>query len=138
MPQGLRRYVIAALLGLGQRRGTPIRAERPGRRDPVISSYEAPLPATDQLQFGRAYWLPPFGHGNGLDALFWTPLAELAGGTVDAVMRALREEDIPAWAAEARRHPAPLPAAGERPHDLWVAAAQYDAAQDVLARVLAA
>lgn len=103
----------------------------------VSSSYEAPLPAGGPLQFSRAYWLPPYGRGNGLDALFWTPLAELSDAQADAVLRALRDQDIPAWVAEVRRHGAPSVADRERPNDLWVASVQYDRAQEVLMRVLA-
>jgi hypothetical protein len=131
------RYAVTAVLGLPARRARPPAAARP-QRDASSSSYEESVGAENQLQFGRAYWLPPFGQGNGLEALFWAPLAELPGERVDAVLGALREQGIPAWAAPARRsRPAGSPAA-ERSHDLWVAAGQIDEAQDVVMRSLAA
>jgi hypothetical protein len=126
--------LLAVLLGLAQRRAQAASADRRSRGS-AASSYEAPADAADALQFGRAYWLPPFGRGNGLEALFWAPVARLADTQVDEVLRALAEQDIPAWAAPARRPRAP---AGGGPHDLSVASGQLDAAQDVLLRVLAA
>ena len=130
------RYAVTALLGLPARRPRQAPSGRP-QRDASASSYEESVGASNRLQFGRAYWLPPFGQGNGLDALFWAPLAELPGDRVDAVLDALRAADIPAWAAVARRsRPAGSPAAG-RSHDLWVASVQVDEAQDVVLRMLA-
>lgn len=131
------RYAVTAVLGLPARRGRLPAAARP-QRDPSSSSYEESVGAANQLQFGRAYWLPPFGQGNGLEALFWAPLAELPGDRVDAVLTALREEGIPAWAAPARRsRPVGSPAA-DRSHDLWVASGQVDEAQDVVMRSITA
>src|SRR4051812_5117986 len=136
-PRGaaLWRYAVTAVLGLPGRSPRATSAER-SRRDPASSSYEQEVGAANQLQFGRAYWLPPFGRGNGLDALFWAPLAELPGHRVDAVLTALSEAGIPAWAA-ARSHGAEPPAAAPF-HALWVASARLDDAQDVLMRALAA
>ena len=92
------------------------------------------MAAANPLQFGRAYQLPPFGRGNGLDALFWTPSERLPAERVDAALAALRARDIPAWAAPAR-----LPGIDHRsadaPHDLWVASDRFDEAQDVVMRV---
>ena len=128
---GLWRYAAAAVLGLSRRtEAAPVRAPW---RDRSTSSYEAPLAADDPLQLGRAAQLPPFGRGNGLEALFWTPLARLASDRVDAVLAALAEADIAAWVAEVRGASAP---AGDRPHDLWVGSLRLDDAQDVVMRVL--
>lgn len=130
-------YAVTALLGLPARR-MPERATARRPRDPAASSYEASDSAANQLQFNRAYWLPPHGRGNGLEALFWAPLAVLPGARVDAVLRALHEEGIPAWAAVTGREHGTGAAAAERPHDLSVAASDLDRAQDVVMRVLAA
>ncbi|MGN6742044.1 MAG: hypothetical protein ACTHJL_01940 [Amnibacterium sp.] len=120
------RSAVAVLLGLPPRRPA---GDRP-RRSAAVSSYEAPVPAADGLQLGRAYWLPPFGRGNGLDALFWAPIARIEESRLDVVLAALRDADIPAWAS-------PVKGDGDaHPHDLSVAAAQLDAAQDVLMRAL--
>jgi hypothetical protein len=103
--------------------------------DRSVSSYEAPLAADDPLQLGRAAQLPPFGRGNGVEALFWTPLARLDATRADGVLAALAVEDIAAWVAPA---PPASPADRRAPHDLWVASLRLDAAQDVLMRVLSA
>jgi hypothetical protein len=125
---------VTAILGLSGRRVPAARTDR-FRRSAAASSYEAPVAGADQLQFGRAYQLPPFGRGNGIEALFWTSLARLPAERVDEVLDALRAADIPAWAAPARGGAA-RPA--DPPHDLWVASAQLDPAQDVLMQVLRA
>lgn len=122
------RSAVAVLLGLPPRR-SPGPGERK-RRSAAASSYESPAAATNGLQFGRAYWLPPFGRGNGIEALFWAPLAQVPGGKVDAALTALAEADIAAWAA-------PVRGAEAEAHDLAVASARLDDAQDVLMRVLA-
>jgi hypothetical protein len=128
---GLLRSAVAIVLGLSRRRDVvPVRAPR---RDRVTASYEAPMPAANPFQFGRAYQLPPFGRGNGLEALFWTPAERLPPERVDAVLAALHEHDIPAWAAPAR-----IPGVDRRsaPCDLWVAADRSDEALDVVMRLL--
>ena len=129
---GLRRSAIIAVLGL-TRRQPPAAGSRAPWRDRSASSYEAPLPAVDPLQFGRAYQLPPFGRGNGIDALFWTPSARLAEEHVEEVLLALAALDIAAWVAAVR---APgLRRDGRGPHDLWVASARLDDAQEAVMRV---
>jgi hypothetical protein len=129
---GLWRIAAAAVIGLSRRtEAAPVRAPW---RDRSASSYEAPLAADDPLQLGRAAQLPPFGRGNGIEALFWTPLARLAGDRVDAALAALAEDDIAAWAAAVR---GPTGAGADHPHDLWVGSLRLDDAQDVVMRVLA-
>jgi hypothetical protein len=130
------RYVVTAVLGLPARRPAE-RSSARQQRDAAASSYEAPVDAANQLQFNRAYWLPPFGRGNGLEALFWAPLAELPGKRVDTVLCALGDEGIPAWAASAERGGRAGSSSIDDPHDLWVASAQLDDAQDVVMRALA-
>ena len=132
-PRRLLRSAVTIVLGLSPRRNAaPVRVPW---RDRSAASYEAPMPAANPLQFGRAYQLPPFGRGNGLEALFWTPSERLPAGRVDAVLAALRECDIPAWVAPAR-----IPGVDHRsadaPHDLWVAADRSDEALDEVMRLL--
>jgi hypothetical protein len=125
------------LLGLPGRRARAAGPDR-ARRNPAASSFEAPIEAANELQFGRAYWLPPFGHGNGLDALFWTPIAHLTADRAEEALVALAAADIPAWAApEARDRRAGRISPG-REQDVWVASGQVDDAQEVLRRMLAA
>jgi hypothetical protein len=130
---GLWRYAAAAVLGLPHR--SPPQPVRVPWREGSASSYEAPLAGTDLLQLGRAAQLPPFGRGNGVEALFWTPLARLEPDRVDAVLEALADAGIAGWAAPAPGTARTDPAA---PHDLWVASLRLDAAQDLLMRVLRA
>jgi hypothetical protein len=98
-------------------------------------------------QFGRLWWLPANGRGNGLDDSAWAPLLELSGDLVPAVLAALRGARVPAYAAPA--HAAPAAAASRRPrratrpasaaaYRLWVGASGYSRAQDVLMTVLPA
>jgi hypothetical protein len=123
------RYALTAVLGLPRR---PLPGAAP-RRNAAASSFEAPLEAANDLQFDRAYWLSPFGRGNGLDALFWAPLAEVPDDRVDAVLAALEQEGIAAWAAPVRGRPRrPVHAAA-----VSVGAERLDDAGTVLMRVLA-
>jgi hypothetical protein len=131
------RYALAAVLGLSGRPARPIGTERV-RRDRAASSFEAPVEAANELQFGRAYWLPPFGHGNGLDALFWTPVARLSADQAERALTAFALADIPAWTAPEGRDRRARLRVGDRAHDVWVASGQVDDAQEVLRRVLAA
>ncbi|MBW4041980.1 MAG: hypothetical protein HIU86_07600 [Acidobacteria bacterium] len=126
---GLLRSAVTIVLGLSRRRDVaPVRLPW---RDRSATSYEAPMPAVNPLQFGRAYQLPPFGHGNGLEALFWTPGERVPAERVEPALAALREHDIAAWAAAARL-PGVDHRSAEAPHDLWVAADRLDEAQDLL------
>jgi hypothetical protein len=123
------RYALTAVLGLPRR---PLPGAGP-RRNAGASSFEAPLEAANPLQFDRAYWLSPFGRGNGLEALFWAPLAEVPDDRVDAVLAALEQEGIAAWAAPVRGRPRrPAHAAA-----VSVGAERLDDAGSVLMRVLA-
>jgi hypothetical protein len=131
---GIWRYAATAVLGF-TRRPAPAAPARAPWRDRSSSSYEAPLAADDPLQLGRPAQLPPFGRGNGIDALFWTPLARLRADRVDAVLAALQEEDIAGWVAPA---PPARRTDAMAPHDLWVGSLRLEAAQDLLMRVLRA
>jgi hypothetical protein len=108
---GIWRYAATAVLGFPRRPQAPAAARAPWR-DGSASSYEAPLAADDPLQLGRAAQLPPFGRGNGIDALFWTPLARLQAERVDDVLAALEAEDIAGWVAPCRPRRGPT----RRPH----------------------
>jgi hypothetical protein len=55
---------------------------------------------------GAVAWLPPFGHGNGLDAPSWAPLADVDAQLVDELLAAFRDagvrpplgpDDHPGW-----------------------------------------
>jgi len=126
---------VTALLGLPARRPPEAAAAR-RPRDPAASSYEATDGADNELQFNRAYWLPPHGRGNGFEALFWAPLADLPEDRVDAVLGALGGEGIAAWAAASGRQRGTAASAVGARHDLWVGSTDLDRAQDVVMRAL--
>lgn len=94
---------------------------------------ERPIAASDLIATGRAYWLPPVGYGNGLDALFWAELARAPHPIADALLRALADKGIPGWIAPVDRH---HPESGEALYDVWTATVDIDAAEDTAMFVL--
>ncbi|MFE3946778.1 hypothetical protein ACFXPV_33725 [Streptomyces sp. NPDC059118] len=80
-------------------------------------------------------WLPPGGHGNGLHASAWAPVADLPAGTTAAVLDLMASANIPAYVAKAPASVRSL-LPGNRPPGsvwrLWVASASYGQAEDVL------
>ncbi len=124
------RYALAAVLGLVRPPvEVPVRASW---RRAEASGWEAPADAVNPLQFGRAYQLPPFGRGNGVEALFWTALARVPADRADALLTALAGDGIAGWAA-------PVRGSGRAAalEDVWAASAEVERAQDVAMRVLA-
>jgi hypothetical protein len=78
-------------------------------------------------------WLPPFGHGNGLDDLSWAPLADVAPEFVDGLLAAFREAGVPAYAAPVALPPRRAAARRRRrrrvpDHRLWVGAGRRSSA----------
>jgi hypothetical protein len=78
----------------------------------------------------RAYWLPPHGHGNGLDAPAWAPIADVPPDDVEALLAALRVAGVPGYAAGVG------PPGKRRSYRLWVASLRYSAAEEVLRTTL--
>lgn len=76
----------------------------------------------------RAYWLPPHGHGNGLDASGWAPIADVPATLESQLLRAFQAANVAAYAAMAR--PGWL--------RLWVDSMRYGSAEDVLRHELLA
>jgi hypothetical protein len=77
--------------------------------------------------------LPPFGHGNGLDAPSWAPIADVDPDFADPLLEALQEAGVPAHTAPvglAPRHRRRRQRAPE--HRIWVGAQWYATAEDVL------
>jgi hypothetical protein len=85
-------------------------------------------------RFGRLWWLPAGGYGNGLDDCAWAPVLQVSGQIVPQLLSALREAAVPAYAARARqpRH------SGRQPENfqLWVGASAYGRAEAVLLAVM--
>jgi hypothetical protein len=78
----------------------------------------------------RAYWLPPHGYGNGLDAPSWAPIADVTAKDVDVLLDALCEAQVPGYAAEVG------PPGSRRRVRIWVASLCYSTAEDVLRTAL--
>ena len=82
---------------------------------------------------GRAYWLPPGGIGNGLNAQTWALLVDADASILMLLMDTLREADIPAHAVRldllGRRSPASM-------FRIWVDTWTHARAEDVVREVL--
>jgi hypothetical protein len=91
-------------------------------------------PAAQLGRFGRLWWLPPGGRGNGLDDQAWAPVLQVSGQVVPQLLSALREAAVPAYAARVRE---PRDR-GRQPesYQLWVGASGYGRAETVLLAVM--
>jgi hypothetical protein len=82
---------------------------------------------------GRAYWLPPTGIGNGLNAQTWALLVDADASILILLLDTLREADIPAHAVRhdllGRRSPASM-------FRIWVDTWTHARAEDVVREVL--
>jgi hypothetical protein len=78
----------------------------------------------------RAYWLPPHGRGNGLDARAWAPIADVPARDVEFLLDALRDADVPGYAAKVG------PPGLRRQCRIWVASLRYSTAEDALREAL--
>jgi hypothetical protein len=94
-----------------------------------------PSPGWPLSERGPAAWLPPFGHGNGLHAPTWAPIADVDGELVDDLLAAFAEAGVPAYASPVQW---PSRRAGTRRNRLvtsqrlWVGSMRYATAEDVL------
>jgi len=79
----------------------------------------------------RAYWLPPGGIGNGLDAETWATIMDVGAGDVSFFLDSLREAGVPAYAARRASHGRP-----DKGFRIWVGTWYYSRAQDVIGRVM--
>jgi hypothetical protein len=59
-------------------------------------------PAEQTGRWGRLWWLPAGGYGNGLDDDAWVPVLEVSERVVPTVLGVLGEAGVPAYAAPAR------------------------------------
>jgi hypothetical protein len=87
-------------------------------------------------RFGRLWWLPSRGAGNGLSDTGWAPIAEIDARVIRALLAELRTAAIPAHAAAVTRRPRRSRghdrAVGEPPYRLWVGTSAYSRAEEVL------
>jgi hypothetical protein len=91
-------------------------------------------PAAQPGRFGRLWWLPAGGYGNGLDDQAWAPVLQVSGQVVPQLMSALREAAVPAYAARLRQ-PRDRGWQSES-YQLWVGASAYGRAEAVLLAVM--
>jgi len=85
--------------------------------------------------FGRLWWLPSRGRGNGLSDAGWAPIADVEAFIVAPLLAELRIAGVPAHAAPVPVRPSQLlrgrPASGAR-YRLWVGTSAYSRAEDLL------
>jgi len=95
-------------------------------------------PADQTGRRGRLWWLPSGGLGNGLDDDSWAPVLEVSEQVVLALLRALAEAGVPAYAAPALSGASRLRRRTRRPegYQVWVGASVYGRAESALIRVM--
>jgi hypothetical protein len=71
-------------------------------------------PLAQPQRFGRLWWLPFNGEGNGLDDAAWAPIADVSATIVAPLLAAFRAADVPAHAAPAGRSLTRRPGDGTR------------------------
>jgi hypothetical protein len=88
-------------------------------------------------RFGRLWWLPCKGEGNGLSDGAWALIAEVDAAIVPALLAELRAADVPAYAAPVTARP--LATSRRRPKvtatqrsRLWVGSSAYGRAEETL------
>jgi hypothetical protein len=82
---------------------------------------------------GRAYWLPPGGIGNGLDAETWAVLIDADASELILLLDILRAAGIPAYAARLDWLGRRAPVSAFR---IWVDTWTYSRAEDVIREAL--
>jgi hypothetical protein len=96
-------------------------------------SASASRPLRQPERFGRLWWLPGEGEGNGLDDTGWAPLAVGDIGVIRALIAELTGAGVAAFAAPVTRRPSRR---GTRPsadrYQLWVGTSRYSRAEDIL------
>jgi len=95
-------------------------------------------PAQQLGRFGRLWWLPAGGYGNGLDDQAWAPALQISEQIVPQVLDDRRDAAVPAYAARVcppLRKPRDR---GQEPdsYQLWVGASAYSRAEATLLAVM--
>ena len=95
-------------------------------------------PAEQTGRYGRLWWLPSGGYGNGLDDDTWAPVLEVSQQVVPVLLGLLGEAGVPAYAAPARSGASRLRHRARQPegYQLWVGASAYGQAEMTLLRVM--
>jgi hypothetical protein len=93
-----------------------------------IMAASVPRPVAQPQRFGRLWWLPSGGIGNGIDDDAWAPILDVTGGLVAPLLAALHEAGVPGYAARCR---------GAEPGcRLWVGSSAHGRAEETLIKVL--
>lgn len=97
------------------------------------------LRSVEELRrFGRLWWLPAGGFGNGLDDDAWAPILDISQAAVRPILAALRSASVPGYAAP--RGPSGRRSSRAAREDeafrLWVGASAYGRAEAVLLAVM--
>ena len=87
-------------------------------------------PVAQPRRFGRLWWLPSGGIGNGIDDDAWAPILEVSADQVKPVLAALRRAGVPGYAARRR--------GTARSYQLWVGSSAHGRAEETLIRTLPA
>jgi hypothetical protein len=99
-------------------------------------SASASRPEQQPDRFGRLWWLPSRGTGNGLSDSGWAPIADVDARIVSALLAELRAAGVPAHAAPVTGRPGRSRtrsgASGEPRCRLWVGTSAYSRAEEVL------
>jgi hypothetical protein len=89
----------------------------------------APYSSSWSRRAARAYWLPPGGIGNGLDAETWAVLVDADASEMILLLDTLREAGIAAYAARLDRLGRRMPRSVFR---IWVDTWTHARAEDVI------
>jgi hypothetical protein len=94
-------------------------------------------------RFGRLWWLPCNGQGNGLSDAAWAPIADVDGAVVPSLLAELRADAVPAYAAPISGRPGPRSRRSpkirtQRRYSLWVGTSAYGRAEETLRLALSA
>jgi len=78
----------------------------------------------------RSFWLPPFGHGNGLDDSAWIPLLDVVDKVAaEEILDRLTWRGLPAYTA-------PVHAAHPGAFRIWVGACGYGTSVDLVLAIV--
>jgi hypothetical protein len=86
-------------------------------------------------KFGRLWWLPSDGDGNGLSDTGWAPIADVDADLVPILLAEFRAAGVPAYAAPVSRRPLPRRRARfpvPRRWHVWVGTSCYGKGEEVL------
>jgi len=97
-------------------------------------------PVQQLWRFGRLWWLPANGYGNGLDDDGWAPILEVDARITAPLLESFRAAGVPAYAAPVHPRSHALAAFTERwpAYRVWVGTSAYARAEQTLLSVMPA